>query len=80
LAGFVMPQKLHDLSHEEDFFEGKWKCAYMSRLFVILLFFKEEIVMFYTKLSRFILPELLSSSESLRRLKTLNLIFYMTSS
>jgi hypothetical protein len=23
LAGFVMPQKLHDLSHEEDFFEGK---------------------------------------------------------
>jgi hypothetical protein len=25
LAGFVMPQKLHDLSHEEDFFEGKRK-------------------------------------------------------
>ena len=23
LAGFVMPQKLHDLSHEEDFFEGE---------------------------------------------------------
>ena len=23
LAGFVMPQKLHDLFHEEDFYEGK---------------------------------------------------------
>ena len=23
LAGFVMPQKLHDIFHKEDFFEGK---------------------------------------------------------
>ena len=22
LAGFIMPQKLHDISHKEDFFEG----------------------------------------------------------
>ena len=23
LAGFIMPQKLHDISHKDDFFEGK---------------------------------------------------------
>ena len=26
LAGFVLPQKLHDMFHEEDFYEGEFSC------------------------------------------------------
>ena len=38
LAGFIMPQKLHDISHKEDFFEGK------------LLFFKYQTMDLFKRL------------------------------
>lgn len=35
LSGFVMPQKLHDISHEEDFYEGNKSRMLKDILFVL---------------------------------------------
>ena len=39
LAGFIMPQKLHDISHKEDFFEGMLLSLNIFPVFFCFFFF-----------------------------------------
>ena len=43
LAGFVMPQRLHDITHEEYFYEGIWYF-----LIFLKLIFKRYLIFLYS--------------------------------